>query len=126
LTWYLRPRRILLGAFTLVLAVLVSGVATFPAHAADNSQRPKAISDANDFIGDCIANGGEPDIETVEVEGGERVGYTSVLCFNAEAETADFCDFNYDGTTNCGPVPELITQPLPGLRTCAASSVYCR
>jgi hypothetical protein len=100
------PRRIALGTLAVVLAILLGGPAASPAHAADNN-RPQAIAAANDFIADCIGNGGEPEIEMEE-----GYGWTTVTCLYDE--DYEYCFFYYDGTTSCGREPYGLVKPLPG------------
>jgi hypothetical protein len=85
-----------------VVAVLLGSQLGTAARATDN--RPQAVNLANAYIDQCIAGGGEPDVEVVE-------GAVEVLCFNAERERADYCSFGFDGTVDCGTIPTLLRQP---------------
>src|SRR5215213_9764321 len=99
------PRRIALGTLVVMLAILLAGLGTMPAHAADNRQ--PQVDRANQYIGECVGGGGEP-----EVDSEEEYGWTSVAC--EYDDHYEYCYFYYDGTTSCGRGEYEITQPLPG------------
>ena len=101
------PRWIVLGACALACAVLLVGMDLNPARAEVNDRRA-AVAAANQFVSDCVAGGGEPEVEMEDDN--------SIITARCEYdERYEWCVYHYDmGKTNCGGGPYESTHPRPG------------
>ncbi|HEU0116434.1 MAG TPA: hypothetical protein VFQ80_17220 [Thermomicrobiales bacterium] len=90
-------------------ALLGAGGVALVGGKAKAASRQLSINQANDFIADCVANGGEPDADV-----DDRDGFVDVSCVYDDGHV-DYCFYFYDGGVDCGTIPAGLTRPPSGI-----------
>jgi hypothetical protein len=90
----------LLGA-----AVLGGGGLAFGRRSTAAASRQLSINQSNDFLFDCLANGGEPDADV-----DDRDGFVEVSCLYPDGHV-DYCFYFYTGRTDCASLPAGSSRP---------------
>jgi hypothetical protein len=90
----------LLGA-----AVLGGGGLALGRRSTAAASRQLSINQSNDFLFDCLANGGEPDADV-----DDRDGFVEVSCLYPDGHV-DYCFYFYTGRTDCASLPAGLSRP---------------